>query len=184
MEIRELRPDEYEAAGRITADAYREFVDPGFENDWVEYLAEIADVAGRAPRMPVLAALEDGRILGTATIEHGEQTVGDDDERLPEDTACLRMLGVDPSVRRGGVGRALVEAALDWARSHGMRTMILRTTTRMTTAHRLYESLGFERAPELDMEFPEVSLIAYRLALRAHDADEARARLSPRPASA
>src|SRR4051794_8316524 len=49
IEVRQARAEEYHEAGRITAEAYREFVRPG-EEPWERYLEHIADVAGRAAR--------------------------------------------------------------------------------------------------------------------------------------
>ena len=162
MEIREVRPEEHQEAGRITAGAYREFARPG-DQGWVRYLADIEDVAGRASRVPVLVAVEDGRILGTATLELDEP-LGDDDVVLPEDAASLRMLGVDPSARGRGVGRALVEACVEMARAGGKRYMLLRTTPRMVAAQSLYSSMGFVRDPDRDLPIDDrLTLMAYRL---------------------
>ena len=148
----------------MTALAYREYVPPDPSPGWDDYLASIADVAGRTDRTTVLVAVEDGRILGSATIEM-DATIGDDDRELPPDVAALRMLGVDPGVRRAGIGRALVQASMDAARRRAKRRFILRTTSRMTAAQRLYESMGFRRDPSLDMAFPDVELFGYRIDL-------------------
>ena len=148
----------------MTARAYQEFVPRDPSPGWVEYLDSIADIAGRVDRTSVLVAVEDGRILGTATVEI-DATIGDDDRDLAPDVAALRMLGVDPAVRRAGVGRALVEASMAAARARGKRRFILRTTSRMTSAQRLYGSMGFRRDPSLDMSFPEVELLGYRIDL-------------------
>jgi GNAT superfamily N-acetyltransferase len=164
MRIREVRPSEYEEAGRAVVAAYEEFVPADPDPGWIDYLELLGDVAGRVDRTMVLVAEDGGRILGTATIEM-DRTVGDDDEELPSDTAILRMLGVLPEARGRGVGRALVERALEMARERGKLVVGLRTTPAMTTAHRLYESMGFVRDPENDMEYPEVSLLAYRVDL-------------------
>ncbi len=164
MQIREVRPSEYEEAGRVVMAAYDEFVPPDPDPGWVEYRELLGDVAGRVDRTVVLVAEDGGRILGTATIEM-DRTVGDDDAELPPDTAVLRMLGVLPEARRRGVGRALVERSIAMARGRGKRVLGLRTTPAMTAAHRLYESMGFVRDPDNDMEYPEVSLLAYRLDL-------------------
>ena len=164
VEIRPVEPGEYEEAGRVTALAYREFVPPEPSPGWVEYLGSIADIAGRVGRTTVLVAVQEGRIVGSATIEI-DSTIGDDDHELPPDVAALRMLGVDPSIRRAGIGRALVEASMEAARERGKRRFILRTTSRMTSAHRLYESMGFHRDPALDMSFPDVDLFGYRIDL-------------------
>lgn len=163
MEIRRLRPDEFENAGQVTALAYREFVPPG-DPDWEDYLGEIADVAGRAVRTWVIGAVEDGRILGTATMEFDDAVVGDDDPALPPEMASLRMLGVDPEARSRGIGRALVEACIRESRGRGKSVFVLRTTELMVAAHRLYESMGFERDLARDLVFDDgFRLIAYRL---------------------
>ena len=79
MEIREVRPEEYEDAGRIVALAYSEFGDR-VDEGWDEHLALVRDVAGRIDRTVVLVAVEDGRILGSATIEL-DGVIGDDEDR-------------------------------------------------------------------------------------------------------
>jgi len=164
MEIREVRPEEYEEAGRVVAHAYSEFGDRTDEG-WEVHLDLVRDVAGRIDRTVVLIAVEDGRILGSATIElHG--LIGDDDHELPPGGAVLRMVGVDPSARRRGVGRALVEEVSDRVRADGRHTLILRTTPSMKAAQRLYESMGFVRDESLDMPVSEAfTLMGYRLQL-------------------
>lgn len=168
MEIRDARPDEYHAAGEVTARAYFEFAD--FDDpEWVDYLGEIADVAGRADRTEVIVAVEQGRVLGSATIEM-DRTIGDDDQALPPGVASLRMLGVDPTVRGRGIGRALVEETLARARTGGKSVMTLRTTDRMEVAQALYRSMGFERDPDRDIVFESgFRLIAYQLDLEHAD---------------
>jgi RimJ/RimL family protein N-acetyltransferase len=47
--------------------------------------------------------------------------------------------------RRRGVGRALLEAAVDWARGAGVRKLELHVFPWNTPAIRLYETFGFER---------------------------------------
>jgi putative glutathione S-transferase len=143
MEVREIRPDEYDEAGRVTALAYREFVQPG-EDAWEHYLAHIADVAGRAAGTTVFVAVDDGRVLGSATLELGER-MDDDDPPLEPDEAHLRMLGVDPAARGRGVAKSLILACVDAARASGRTRMTLNTTHRMTAAQAMYEHLGFER---------------------------------------
>ena len=170
MEIREVRPEEYDAAGEVTAEAYREFVPADDAESWAEYLGSLRDVAGRVSRTVVLVALEEGRLLGTATIEM-EQTIGDDDQEVPEEAAILRMLGVDPGARGRGVGRALVQETIDRARRAGKHTLLLRTTAFMQIAQAMYRSMGFERDPSLDESYPGVDLLGYRMMLPGPDPD-------------
>ena len=163
IEVREASPAEHREAGRVTAAAYREFVRPG-DDDWEAYLARIADVADRASRTTVLVAAEDGRILGSLTLElEGRVRDDDDDEHHPlaPEEAHIRMLGVDPGARGRGAARALMEAAEARAREAGKSLITLNTTRRMEAARLMYERLGYERTE--DRVFPDgFVLLGYR----------------------
>jgi ribosomal protein S18 acetylase RimI-like enzyme len=148
MEVREVRPQEYAEAGRVTGLAYEEFV-PEAASSNRDYLARVGDVAGRAGHALVLGAFEDGRPLGTVTLElNGRIPGGHHRPPLAADQANVRMLGVDPAARRRGVGRALMEACETAARGAGKRRITLETTKAMVAARRLYESMGFRRGPD------------------------------------
>jgi ribosomal protein S18 acetylase RimI-like enzyme len=165
MEVRAVRPNEYAAAGEITAEAYREYAEPG--DGWPEYLLELADVAGRVERTEVFVALEAGRVVGCVTLEL-DQALGDDDKELPPGLSCIRMLGVDREARGHGVGRALVQRCIDRSRESGKATVTLRTTRPMKAAQHLYQTMGFERDPARDMVYESgFRLLAFRLELRA-----------------
>jgi ribosomal protein S18 acetylase RimI-like enzyme len=155
IEDREATVDEHVEAGRVTAEAYREFVRPG-DDDWERYLARIADVGARADRTTVLVALEEGRVLGSLTLEL-ESRVRDEDEEefrpLAPGEAHIRMLGVDPGARGRGAARALMEASEAIARAAGKHVMTLNTTKRMRGARAMYERLGYERTE--DTVFPD-----------------------------
>jgi GNAT superfamily N-acetyltransferase len=153
--VREATPEEHAEAGRVTADAYREFVRPG-EADWERYLARIADVGERADRTTVLVAVEDGRVLGSLTLEIEGRVRDEDDAEfrpLAAGEAHIRMLGVDPGVRGRGIARALMEASERLARDAGKSLLTLNTTRRMEAARAMYDRLGYERTP--DTVFPD-----------------------------
>jgi len=157
--VHRAAPEEYEEAGRVTAAAYREFARPGDEQ-WSQYLDRIADVRARAGRTVVLVAVEDGRILGSTTLELEGRIEPDDDSPLGPDEAHVRMLGVDPGARRRGIARMLMEASIAEARDAGKRRITLHTTNRMRAARAMYETLGFERME--DVVYPEgFVLISY-----------------------
>ena len=154
MEIREATPEEYAEAGRVTADAYREFVRPG-DDDWERYLLRIADVQARVEQTTIMVAVEDGRVLGSLTLELDGRVLDGDEEHRPLDPeeAHIRMLGVDPAARARGVARALMEASEARARAAGKTFMTLHTTRRMQAAQTMYERLGYRRLE--DRVFPD-----------------------------
>ena len=163
MEVRPIRPEEHDEAGRVTRHAYDEFVDPA-DSGWGGYLEEIGNVAGRATRVPVLVAVTDGRVIGSASLETEEASLGDDP--IEPGTANVRMLGVDPEARGRGAGRALLGACIAEARRRGKRAVTLHTTEDMHAALALYVSAGFVRDPGRDWKVDEsFTLTAYRLDL-------------------
>jgi ribosomal protein S18 acetylase RimI-like enzyme len=166
FEVREARPEEYEAAGRVTAEAYREFVEPESDS-WPTYLARIADIGERASRTTILVALEKGRVLGSLTLElEGRVADWDDDPPLRPGEAHIRMLGVDPAARTRGVGASLMRKAEACAHAAGKTYLTLHTTGRMVAAQKMYASLGYERSP--DHVFPDgFVLLGYRKELDA-----------------
>ncbi len=151
FQVREIRPEEHDEAGRITAEAYREFVRPG-EAAWEEYLRHIADVGGRADRTTVLVAVEEGRILGTATLEVDGRIDAEEDGPLAQGEAHIRMLGVDGDARGRGVARALMAACEQRARRRGRTLVTLHTTPRMPVAQRMYARLGYDRGPDRHLD--------------------------------
>ena len=48
-------------------------------------------------------------------------------------------------LRGHGAGRALIEAAVAWARERGVKTLRVRSRAQREGAHAFYEALGFER---------------------------------------
>jgi ribosomal protein S18 acetylase RimI-like enzyme len=97
---REAVPEDYAEAGRITAEAYREFVPPDDDGDWQRYLVRLADIGERATRTTVLVAIEEGRIIGCVTLElESRVRDGDGEAPLEPGEAHIRMLGVDPAGR-------------------------------------------------------------------------------------
>ena len=143
----------------MTALAYREFVRPG-DHDWEEYLEHIADVEGRASSAKVLVAVQDGNILGSATLEL-DGRIDEDDPPLHPEEAHIRMLGVRPDARGRGIARSLIHACSEAAREAGRTYVTLHTTQRMKAAQAMYTAMGFERLE--DRVFPDgFVLLTYR----------------------
>jgi ribosomal protein S18 acetylase RimI-like enzyme len=164
--IRQADPGEYGTLGDITAQAYLQdgLLDFG-ESDW--YLGELKDVAKRAAAAEVLVAVEDGRVLGGVTFVPSGGPMAD---IARPGEAEIRMLAVARTARGRGTGESLVRACVDRARAmDGCTAVVLSTQRTMHAAHRIYERLGFARAPERDWnpipELDDITLLTYELTL-------------------
>lgn len=159
MHVREALPDEHDHLGELCVRAYRAL---GSVSD--SYAASLRDVGDRAQTARVLAAVENGAPpLGCVTLilDGGPWR-----ELAADDEGEFRMLAVDPPAQGRGAGEALVRACIEEARAAGRARMVLSSAIDMTSAHRLYERLGFARAPARDWKpVPHVQLLAYELNL-------------------
>jgi len=78
----------------------------------------------------------------------------------------VRLLAVAPEARGKGVGVALMRECVARARASGAARLTLHTTEMMQAAVRLYERMGFVRAPEIDFRpAPGIVVKGYRLEL-------------------
>ena len=161
MEIRPLtRADDLAAAGEVVRRAY--FSLPDYVRD-EEYDVVIGDVQSRIDTTTVLAALEGSRIVGCLTfVPHHD---GEHAEHGDPDAASFRYFGVDPSAHGQGVGKRMVEWVLAESRRLSKKRVFIHTIPCMHAAMRLYEGLGFVRAPEHDERWGDVDGWAYVLAL-------------------
>ena len=80
----------------------------------------------------------DDTLLGWVAAEH--RILLESGER-----AEIVGLIVDDSVRRRGVGKALVLAAEAWAVRRGLSTIFVRSNVKRASSHRFYGELGYER---------------------------------------
>lgn len=88
-------------------------------------------------RLADVLVAEDDRVLGYVSLDQSSP--------LPSHAHVLRIngLAVAPASQGGGVGRALVGAAVEEARRRGARKLSLRVLAPNAKARRLYESCGF-----------------------------------------
>jgi ribosomal protein S18 acetylase RimI-like enzyme len=155
LTVEPAQPDDFARIGELTVDVY---IRGGLATP--AYAPELADVAGRAGLSDLLVVRDPaGRVVGSVALvldgDFGNVITSDEE-------AAFRMLVVDPAVQGQGVGELLVTTCLDRARGAGKRRMVISTDPRMTTAHRLYERLGFTRLPERDWRpEPGIDLLVY-----------------------
>ena len=65
---------------------------------------------------------------------------------IPDGFEVAKM-AVTPAAQGRGVGRALLEAAIAWARAQKASRLYLESNSRLAPALRLYESVGFRHLP-------------------------------------
>jgi amino-acid N-acetyltransferase len=99
----------------------------------------------------MLVARQDGRIVGTAALE------------LYADGALLRSVAVAPALQGTGLGRRLIEAALEVARARGMRDVFLLTTT----ADGYFPRFGFARIERTSVPASVQASVEFRSACPA-----------------
>jgi ribosomal protein S18 acetylase RimI-like enzyme len=161
VEIRLALPDDLASAARVVVEAYR---GRGFIDDAEEgYQEFLADTAGRAREAELYVAVLDGVVVGCVTFCPNGSSWG---EIAQPGEGEFRMLGVLPSAGGRGVGLALARHCLKRSHELGYHSVVLSSLPTMTTAHRMYERLGFLRTPDRDWSpAPDVLLWAYRLDL-------------------
>jgi ribosomal protein S18 acetylase RimI-like enzyme len=156
VDLRRIRPDEHAAAGEVCVAAY----EPFFSGAEDFYRERVADVALRDAEAEVWVAVDGDAILGCVThcppaSPWHELAEGDHEGEF-------RMLAVAPAARGRGVGTALATLCEQHARAHGATAMVLSSLPEMTSAHHVYERLGYRRVPERDWSpVPDVFLIAF-----------------------
>ena len=85
--------------------------------------------------MHTFVGVHDGSDVGMVRCRRDEMST---------ETAWLMSMWVAPEVRRTGVGGALVDAVITWARSIGVRRLLLDVADSNAPAIALYKSKGFE----------------------------------------
>jgi predicted N-acetyltransferase YhbS len=142
LQIRDSVPADGAAIECVTLAAYEEYA-AQMPAHWQMYRDNIvATLADYAPAEQIVAE-RAGQIVGCVLLYPAG---GEMQRRWP----WVRLLAVDRSARGQGIGAALMNECIRRARRSGAPALSLHTTDLMHTAMRLYERMGFVRAPELD----------------------------------
>lgn len=167
--IRDLRPQESEALGRLMIEVYsglEGFPTPEEQPRYYELLAGIGDFTRIRDARVLVAVTAEGRLAGGIVYFGDMAEYGSGGTATTVRNASgIRLLGVDPAFRGAGAGRALTQACLQLARDRGHAQVILHTTQAMQVAWRLYEQLGFTRSEDLDFSQQGLPVFGFRLPL-------------------
>lgn len=141
MEIRRIRPDEWRELRDLRLHALQDAPDAfsstyeeesgDTESQWMEWAS---GAAAGGSSFGVIAVDDEACWIGMAIGAPHSDHPGE---------AGLFAMWVDPAVRGSGIGRALVEEIVRWARSDGSPVLRLRVTQSNDAAVRLYTRAGF-----------------------------------------
>ena len=106
---------------------------PADSSDMPARLARLSD----DPNARAFVATDGKRVVGLLTV-HLRNTLN---HEAP--IGQITLLVVDEAIRTRGAGRALVEAAEEWARSRGTTRITVTTALDRNGAHAFYEKVGY-----------------------------------------
>jgi GNAT superfamily N-acetyltransferase len=164
--IRQARPEEFAALGKLLVSAYAALPGMPSPEDWPPYYAMLENVAARAanPAFTIFVAADDnGKLLGSIDYIDDLAQYGVGSVATITNAAGIRLLAVDGACQGLGVGKGLARFCIDHARRTGKVRIILHTTRIMQTAWTMYEGLGFVRFPEIDFQVENVDVFGFRL---------------------
>ena len=165
MLIRDARPEDRDAIREATLTAYQEYAArmPTFWEGYRQNIIASLEDVGPAEQ---LVAEHEGTIVGTVLLYPPRRMRISRSDSLEMPWPEVRLLAVPPAARGRGVGAALMRECMRRVRRSGGSVLSLHTTDLMQTAMRMYERMGFVRAPELDFHpTAGVTVKGYRLDL-------------------
>lgn len=155
MTVRKAETRDLEAVGRLGAmlmrahyafDAQR-FLAPGegAERGYASFLGSVLD----SPDDCVFVAVEEGAVVGY--VFAAMEPLSWKELRGP--AGFIHDLAVAEGVRRAGIGRQLMEAAVEWLRERGAPRVILWRAAQNEAAQDLFRTFGFrETMVEMTLE--------------------------------
>ncbi len=139
--LRELGPDDVDAYRPLRLEALQDAPSAfasSFEEESEREPAATRERLRAGPESATFGAFLDGGLVGTGSLFRLPR-------RKERHKAYLVGMYVAPAARRTGVGRALVAAVLDRARTMpGLRQVLLGVEAGNAPARALYEAFGFE----------------------------------------
>ncbi len=167
--LRDARADDRAAIREMTLAAYAEYATIMVPTAWAGLRQAVLaglEAEGAAER---IVAERDGALLGSVMLYPAAANAYDsviEGGNWPE----LRLLAVASAARGQGVGTALVQECMRRARRAGAAALGLHTSESLRAAIRMYEHMGFVRAPKGDFQPDGAELVmAYRVTLGGAD---------------
>lgn len=133
VQIRRAVPDDASSIASVLRNSFIEYESSYTPEAFAATISTPEKIKERMDEGPIWIALQDGKVTGTvAAMAKGE-------------SLYIRGMAVDPTVRGGGTGVALLKRAEEFAIQGGFKSLLLSTTPFLASAIRLYERYGFSR---------------------------------------
>lgn len=114
---------------------------------WIEKYFKLEPEDERILDNPEESILKAGGQIFFAYLEESGQVVGTC-ALIPHGNALeLAKMAVDESIRGQGIGKHLMQASVDYARTAGVEAIELETSSHLPNAIKLYERFGFLHTP-------------------------------------
>ncbi|MVP02437.1 GNAT family N-acetyltransferase [Paenibacillus lutrae] len=163
--VREAADSDRDAVLAVMLDAYGEYAGQMAADRWQQYReAIVQSVQGPGPVARIVAELA-GQIVGSVQLFVSSEAAYGRPE-LEIDTPIIRYLSVSPRARGRGIATLLIKESVRRSLALGSATLHLHTSDMMAPAIRLYERLGFERAPDKEFYNGDILVKSYRLHLQ------------------
>jgi ribosomal protein S18 acetylase RimI-like enzyme len=167
IQIRKAEYSDREAILDVTLSSYSQYAAIMPRAHWQFYQANIRSTLADIEQADQFVAELDGKVVGSVLLYRlGKLNTDPQGNQLEMQSPEVRLLAVAPGARGRGVGFALMNACIDQAARAKAQSITLHTNDMMQAAVRLYERMGFQRAPELDFSPVEgVVIKGYRYGL-------------------
>ena len=164
--IRDAHGRDREAIRDVTLSAYEQYA-AIMQTQWEGYRHNILTTLGDVKPAEQIVAEQHGAIVGTVLLyPAGTVFTAQSGTSVTSAWPELRLLAVAPAARGQGVGAALMRECVRRARQSGAAVLTLHTHQIMAVAMRMYERMGFVRAPDLDFHpAKDVTIKGYHLNL-------------------
>ncbi|MEZ5345984.1 MAG: GNAT family N-acetyltransferase [Pyrinomonadaceae bacterium] len=165
--IRNAKIGEYKDIGKLMVNVYSHlngFPSVAEQPEYYKTLANVGEMVNK-PQTELLAAVSsEGKLAGAVVYFGDMKYYGSGGNATREkNSAGFRLLVVDETARRKGLGKALTMECIRKAKDSGRVQMIIHTTMAMRTAWKMYENIGFKRSEDLDFTQIELPVYGFRL---------------------
>jgi predicted N-acetyltransferase YhbS len=165
-QIRDARESDRDAIREVTLSAFQEYA-ALMPAHWENYRKGILTAIEDPKPAEQIVAEQDGALVGAVLLyPAGAALPRPDLSHVTLAWPEIRLLAVSPTTRGQGIGALLMRECVRRARRSGAAAVTLHSNDTMQAGIRMYERMGFIRAPELDFHAgKDITVKGFRLDL-------------------